>query len=1388
MQIDPQVYDSPTFDTTLPERADAARAQYKAPENVPQASVLVGTQANAAAHVTEQANARQPVSLMASVNATVDEMSPMAVYRWATGPDFAHQEGFNAGEHLPGLTMQLSADERERLMKTKSQDEFDYWVGNIDRVNYNNRLMGDHPIASFGLQMIDPVYLGIDAASMGAGTLVAAARAGKGVQRLVSGVTSAAGAVGVSAIEGQSRVVSDFEVISGALLNGAGTAAFYSPLTRKLEVADKDFPSQKLAEVAQPITERPVSKAVDPTPVDPTAMPAVVPAVTPVAAPTPAATVRPARVEPTVSASATESPDARLPQELAGAKPRYAFGQKQFDLAFESDIDKASYIASQTKTSKADRQFVEFVQNAMGWSEGQVRAHGAEVRSALKAQAKTAEPGTLSLPKQLGKKAEATAAPVFEQTMKGGRMKPFTAGTETTAKDVLKHIIDTSGDPMMGTLARRLHALAEDVKVGVVGGVKRSAYHFGRNRIALAEGATDWTKMHEIAHSLTANRLRFGRTAPDTAIGGLAKQIDDLHVQAQKAAEGKPLTQEAKYYLKNADEFMAGLYSGHKEFYDFLRGIPTTGGNVLSKVVETVRKILGIPAGESNAFTRALGLTDEMMQQPLSVKTTIAELDGTHSMYESGLLHSAPADTPAGAASLIQNEDTHAIKIAKGVSWSLHKTLSGFGEDMRKAADLLVDNPLDMTGDSVVSQTRAIRAEFAPLQYAYEDKLKEVLASKGFGLLKRIFQPRQALEAQGKIEREVAIEMLTREQNQRLGKMHPANPDKDIKAMADSLDKLAKATLGEMKAAGVRGAEDVAESSGYFSRRWDIGKIEDIEARLVASGLTEDAAKSRLVRMLATGMRRANGWDAELAGDIAKSLIDRTRRKGYFEDSAFRSHAGNDNLAEIRDILNGAGIRGDRLQRAMDVLAGVTDEAGKAAVLKHRIDIDMKAGLQLPGGGFVNVADLIDTNMTNITERYLDTVAGRSGLARKGLEDQSAIDSLRKTALSSIKGEAERGRAAKLFDDTVAAIQGKPVGEDMPAFMRATQAATRMVGLASSGLWQVTEYAPMMARYGMLKTIGYMLREMPGARQLYTSISKDAGASTQLKDILTRNSSADIRMRPFVQRLEDNFEIPASAQVQLAMSQAQQLVPYMNAQKFVQSHQARVMANLMVDTLHKAAKGDKRAMHAMEQYGLKPDIMVELADDIKTHGMDTAKWSDGTWAKVRGPLTKAADDAVLRNRTGEIPAFAQFSQLGKFIFTFRSFVLGAHNKVLAGTLHRDGLAGLSLIMLYQFPLSALANLANATIQGKPIKDEKELVAKSLGQMGAFGMFSDAFGVISGQKQQFGAPGLIMIDRLYKAAGQAAQGNAAGTADAALSATPILSIIPGIRAIGAALKE
>lgn len=105
---------------------------------------------------------------------------------------------------------------------------------------------------------------------------------------------------------------------------------------------------------------------------------------------------------------------AALPKELAGAKPRYSFGSKQFDLTFANDIDRAAYIAAQKTPSKRDADYVRFVADATGMSEEEVRAHGAKVREAIKAQARDAEPGSLSVPSVYAATAPAAAPAAAE--------------------------------------------------------------------------------------------------------------------------------------------------------------------------------------------------------------------------------------------------------------------------------------------------------------------------------------------------------------------------------------------------------------------------------------------------------------------------------------------------------------------------------------------------------------------------------------------------------------------------------------------------------------------------------------------------------------------------------------------------------------------------------------------------------------------------------------------------------------------------------------------------------------------------------------------------------------------------------------------------------------
>jgi hypothetical protein len=88
-----------------------------------------------------------------------------------------------------------------------------------------------------------------------------------------------------------------------------------------------------------------------------------------------------------------------LPKELAGAKPRYAYGEKQFELIFESDLDKAVYILAQTTPSKRDKDYLTLVMTKAGMTEDEARAAGGMVRDQIKLMAKESDAGgTLRVP------------------------------------------------------------------------------------------------------------------------------------------------------------------------------------------------------------------------------------------------------------------------------------------------------------------------------------------------------------------------------------------------------------------------------------------------------------------------------------------------------------------------------------------------------------------------------------------------------------------------------------------------------------------------------------------------------------------------------------------------------------------------------------------------------------------------------------------------------------------------------------------------------------------------------------------------------------------------------------------------------------------------------
>ncbi len=222
-------------------------------------------------------------------------------------------------------------------------------------------------------------------------------------------------------------------------------------------------------------------------------------------------------------------------------------------------------------------------------------------------------------------------------------------GTVTAASEHLSKLLNDA-DPLVASLARRLsEQLRDDVAVVTRNKPIRAYYDPSRHEIHISPNEKPWVQLHEIAHAVTANKLKYGLANPNTAHGALASELQDIYKQVKQAAKSEKFDDyKTSYYLKNMDEFMAGIYSGKSEFIDFLSRTQVKGESVLTKIVDVIRQILGMKPDEVNALTRSLSVIDRMVDEPLQVRQTLKDKRGVTTKKMDYLM--SPMEEDAAAA------------------------------------------------------------------------------------------------------------------------------------------------------------------------------------------------------------------------------------------------------------------------------------------------------------------------------------------------------------------------------------------------------------------------------------------------------------------------------------------------------------------------------------------------------------------------------------------------------------------------------------------------------------------------------------------------------------------------------------------------------------------
>lgn len=154
----------------------------------------------------------------------------------------------------------------------------------------------------------------------------------------------------------------------------------------------------------------------------------------------------------------SSSPD--VPRFVQGAKPRYGYRDKLFELDFESPIDKALYTVAQTKKNASHDATMTWLRSLWpGTSDNDIVAKGQEVRTLIKGLAKDANPddGPLRVPSSSPSQSPPNRLRNYTDTPKiaTGEGRPFLGPNERRVNTRLRAAVEARGTVRSRDLTER---------------------------------------------------------------------------------------------------------------------------------------------------------------------------------------------------------------------------------------------------------------------------------------------------------------------------------------------------------------------------------------------------------------------------------------------------------------------------------------------------------------------------------------------------------------------------------------------------------------------------------------------------------------------------------------------------------------------------------------------------------------------------------------------------------------------------------------------------------------------------------------------------------------------------------------------------------------------
>lgn len=918
------------------------------------------------------------------------------------------------------------------------------------------------------------------------------------------------------------------------------------------------------------------------------------------------------------------------------------------------------------------------------------------------------------------------------------------------------------------------------------GSVKTTMRTSGGSRATLSEtvqSQTAYEKMinlHEAAHAKTITAIDLferGKLAPG-AVHDAIRDIQGIReVVRGNLSDGRlregispsDWKNNVMYGLSNNHEFVAQLFNS-ESFRKVLHQIPMPGEprTAWSSLVQKVVTAFTGKAPTDTALTRLTAAFEDLLNLPAVTKQGYVKARAGSPMPHTN------AAALAGAPDIqdLFNRTSSSLNQA----FALYDKIRAIGPKASTLAGQLV---VDATGSSATSaahyaRTAHLAANVAAAQV--DASIRQALSAQGWGWFSRLRNPAGFRAAQQELSGKVYDTLADNHARFLSGGGIIPHPDAAVQRIVDSFasSRWAEDQLTRIKASGMLGSDMIEASPYYLPRRHSGTKVSDF---LRANpNVTRADIEGMYASQFAT-MFANKGIRPDTAAALGRQML-RNMDERAAGVQGYRQHIAGMANDDIEFAMRNAGIADDQINQFLNTVQRAGDKANTVRNLRERVDFDMTADYVTRSGDIIRPQMFVDKDVLGLMEGYSRTMSGRIGLARAGFTDVRSLAA----AVDDAAAEAADPRAAKTtLDNAVNQLLGYPTGENVPDILRSFAVASGAVQLANSGIYQLADTALMVKEFGIAKVLRSLGSTEWGRSGL--ALAQDPTYGSRLRDVLEARNVLSGRYRTVMTHLDDNTDVGSLGLTHQLVQQWGQLTRFANGLEYVRRGQSKMVAGLVGDSVDAAVKGDDAAFEAMKRFGMTDDLRA-AAKAALDKDPDMRLWPDSLRLDMETVAHNMADALVLDNRLGELPAWMQFSTLGKFLLPYMTFVAGTWNKILRRSYAQEGAAGVAMMFAYQLPMTVLSSAVVLAGREGEITPQT-LAVNTLTQMPLMSWLGYGVNMLTqGPTNSIAALGVV--DKAYSATASLIRGEP--DPEQIIRATPFLGIIPGIRIMASALGE